>query len=273
MTVYEIITERILESLKNGLIPWRQPGEPGRAYRWSVNKLYRGINQIMLERGEYATTKQIYSAGGRLKKKEKSHIVTFFKMIEKEDKAESYPVLRYYRVYEINTQCEGLSSKRAHAPEVCLLDAEKIVKGYADCPRIAHRKSRSYYEPTIDTIIIPPKEQFNNTESYYLTLFHELVHSTGHEKRLNRATLTEETAFGGKFNKEELIAEIGAALLCTTAGMYMPNLAIDEDFYRKGWIHFLTNSNPQTLVRAAGAAQKAVDWILGIQLEATEPEA
>jgi len=99
-------------------------------------------------------------------------------------------------------------------------------------------------------------------EAFYATLFHELVHSTGHRERLNRKTLTDGAPFGSPtYSREELVAEMGAAFLCATAGIDDPTIE-DSASYIQGWLTYLT-SDPRALVIAGAQAQKAADYILG----------
>lgn len=116
--VYEIVTERIIKKLEKGTVPWRQPWRNAIAVNWKTQKPYRGINCFLLEPGEYATWNQIMEAGGKVRPEEakKFQIVVFWKWLEKEDgetgEIDRVPLLRYYKVYEINRQCEGLESRR-----------------------------------------------------------------------------------------------------------------------------------------------------------------
>jgi antirestriction protein ArdC len=144
-SVYEIVTNKIIEQLEKGVVPWRKPWINGGAVNWKTQKPYRGINAFLLESGEYATFTQIQEAGGKVKKGAKSQIVVFWKWLEKEDEesgeVEKIPYLRYYRVFEINTQVEGLESKRKektfdHDP---IEKAEKIFKGYMNAPEFTFR--------------------------------------------------------------------------------------------------------------------------------------
>ena len=110
---------------------------------------------------------------------------------------------------------------------------------------------------------MPNPEYFESKEEYYSTLLHELMHSTGHPKRLDRKTLTAEDAHkrGQDYGKEELIAEIGSAFLCARAGIL--SATFDNSLgYIKGWMETI-KANPKMLIEAASHAQKGADWILG----------
>lgn len=272
-TVYEIVTNKVLEKLEQGVIPWRKPWvNRGQAVNWLTQKSYRGINAMLLDPGEYATFNQISSFGGRIKKGEESHIVVFWKWLEKENeetgKIEKMPLLRFYKVWEINSQCEGLNSRRKdnetmynHDP---IAEAEKIINEFKNRPDIKFTSGRADYFPMLDFVRVPPLADYKVPEEYYSTLFHELVHSTGHISRLNRFSLTDKNAaFGSEtYSKEELIAEMGAAMLCGIAGFV--ETTIDNSVaYIKGWSKRIKEDS-RFIIMAASKAQKAADYIMGV---------
>ena len=267
-TVYEIVTERIIEKLKQGEIPWRRPWNAYPAVNWVTQKPYRGINQLLLDPGEYATWNQVKKAGGRVKKGAKSHMVTFWKLIEvknedEEGVVETIPFLRYYRVFNIK-DCEGIESKRKvetfdHDP---IERAEEIKEGYRDCPPITFAPGSAFYRPADDAISIPELQEFDQVEEFYSTLFHEMIHSTGHKKRLGRHGILNVAAFGShEYSKEELVAEIGAAMLCGLAGIEQETLD-NSAAYVQGWLKKLEGDS-KFIVSAASQAQKAADYITG----------
>lgn len=269
-TVYEIVTDRILELLAAGVVPWRRPWVVNGAVNWLTQRPYRGINTLLLPPGEYATYKQITEAGGSVKGA-KTHIVVFWRWLNKEDEetgeTEKIPLLRFYRVFDIK-DCKGIKSKRKevsfdHDP---IAEAEAIVTGYVDAPPIGFTSGRAYYMPVPDRVSVPPLQDYPKAEEYYSTLFHELAHSTGHKSRLNRPGIEEYAAFGDEnYSKEELVAEIGAAMLCATCGI--DNSTIENSAsYIQSWHRKLKN-DPTLIVKAAGQAQKATDYILGTTFE------
>lgn len=264
--VYELVTKRVIEEMEKGIIPWARPFQgSSKPVNWVSQRSYRGINRLLLPPGEYATFNQIKNSGGKIKKGEKSHIVTFWKQIEiKDEETEEMkiiPFLRYYRVFEINTQVEGLESKHIkpveHNP---IEEAEKIIEGYIDKP-IIKEGSTAYYVPSKDEVYIPKIKTFYKAEEYYKVLFHELTHSTGHKQRLNRPGITcQSAAFGSEeYSKEELIAELGASFLASEAGL---NYSIENTAaYLQGWLQVLKNDS-KLIIQAASAAEKASDFIL-----------
>lgn len=276
MNVYEIVTNKIIEKLEQGTVPWQKPWvNGGGAVNWKTQKPYRGINTMLLEPGEYVTFKQVQEVkGGKVKKGAKSDIVVFWKWIEKENKdtgkEEKIPLLRYYKVFNIN-QCEGLESKRKeetfeHNP---IEEAENIVKGYMNPPTFSYNSGEAYYQPGRDHINVPPMQDFKKVEEFYCTLFHECVHSTGHKSRIARSGILEKAKFASEsYSKEELTAEIGASMLTGLAGF------IDATFdnsasYIQSWLRKLKDDKT-LIVIAASQAQKAVDYILGVKYQSQE---
>jgi antirestriction protein ArdC len=268
-SIHEMVTQKIIEKLEAGVIPWRKPWRNGGAVNWKSQKAYRGINCLLLEDGEYATFKQITEAGGIVKKGAKSEIVVFWKWLEdKEDETKKIPLLRYYRVFNVLTQCEGLESRREeqtfeHDPiEAC----ENIIKGYINKPTMYNLRDGAWYKPFLDYLNVPPIEDFPKVEEYYATTFHEMIHSTGHSSRLNREGISTTAKFGSEdYSKEELVAEIGASMLSSLA-------RIDNDTfensvsYIQSWLKVLKNDKT-LLVKAGSQSQKAVDYILGTKFE------
>ena len=271
MNVYEIVTDRIIKKLEEGTIPWRQPWDANGAVNWNSKKPYRGINAILLDPGEYATYNQIEAAGGKVKKGEHAHIVVLWKFGQQVDENDE-PTgkktcwMRYYNVFEINTQCEGLTSNRKiiERNNDPIEAAEQIKKGYRDCPPITFAPGRAFYRPSTDSISIPQINDYKNIEEYYSTMFHEMAHSTGHTSRLNRKGIETVAAFGSEtYSKEELVAEITAAMLCGVTGIV--NSTIENSAaYIKSWCKQL-KKDPKLIVTAASQAQKAADYIQGIK--------
>jgi antirestriction protein ArdC len=277
--IYEKVTEKIMEKLKSGVIPWRKPWINGAAVSWETQKPYRGINAMLLDPGEYATFLAIKKAGGKVKKGEKSQIIVFSERKPVKDKetgeltGEMYTVFKQYLVFEINTQCEGMKSKRAqqividHDP---IAEAEKIVHGFDGAP-IRFAPGRAFYRPSEDFISVPEINDYPIAGEYYSTLFHEMIHSTGHPKRLNRPGVANFDTFGSEqYSKEELVAEMGAAMLCGVSGI--DNSTLDNSAsYIAAWLKKLSD-DPKLVMQAAGQAQKASDLILCISFDKKEKD-
>jgi antirestriction protein ArdC len=145
----------------------------------------------------------------------------------------------------------------------------EIVAKMPQPPIIKHGMTQAFYSPANDTIGMPERARFDSEDGYHATLFHELVHSTGHEKRLNRASITERNGFGSNpYCKEELIAELGSAFLCGHAGIV--DRTIDGSAaYVEGWLKQL-KQDKTLIVSAAAQAQKAADFILNRTFQESE---
>ena len=268
--VYEIVTNRIIKQLEEGTVPWHK-GWFGRnaCISYSTGKQYSIINQMLLgEAGEYITWKQVQENGGKVKDGAKSKVVVFWKMMrqgevndEGELEVKMIPILRYYRVFNIN-DCEGIEPKHTKVNEDFnpIEEAEKVVNEYLTREDIkVLTRNHAAYSPIEDAIMMPKTEQFESEAEYYSTFFHEMVHSTGAEKRLNR--ISKDACFGDElYSKEELVAEIGSAFM-------MNNLNIEGAFnnsvaYIDEWLEKL-KKDPKMIVSAAGKADKAVEYIEG----------
>jgi len=286
LNVYEIITEKIISLLSQGVIPWSKPWKPeaGEHMNLVSGKPYRGINVFLLGCAGYDSPfwlsfKQAKKLGGSVKKGEQGSIVVFWKWIIKEEiedngekKYKKIPLLRYYTVFNLE-QCEGIDAPAPVLEPVekknPIKEAQTIVDGMPNRPAIVHGGNAAAYSPAPDRIKMPELEQFVSSEEYYSTLFHEMTHSTGHASRIGRKDIEHVKPFGSvEYSKEELIAEMGAAFLCAVAGI--ENKTINNSAaYIQGWLKELKNDK-KMVVFAAAAAQKAADYIQGIETYNTE---
>jgi antirestriction protein ArdC len=276
-SVYQIVTEQILKQLESGVAPWRKPWRAEPPCNLVSGKEYRGINPFLLASQGYGsrywlTFNQANKLGGHIRKCEKSSIVTFWNIGEEKTVQDadgnihkSKPfLLRYYRVFNVE-QTEGIADKiglgnatpRVPSIEQC----EAIVKGMPNPPAI-EQDARAWYRPSTDIVGMPSRNAFDSAEEYYSTLFHELTHSTGHSSRVGREGIEDIAAFGSEsYSKEELIAEMGAAMLCGVTGI-SPATIPNSASYLQGWINRL-RGDCKLLVSAASQAQKAADYIQG----------
>lgn len=181
------------------------------------------------------------------------------------------PYLRTYWVYnQDQVSAETLPKKfqpadPADLPEEFdpIAEAEAIAAGYTEV-EVRHGGNRAYYSPRADFIGMPERHQFDGAEEYYSTLFHEMGHSTGHQSRLARPDLLEMHHFGDvSYSKEELVAEMTAAMLAGIAGI--ENVTLNNSAaYLQSWVSKL-QSEPKWLIQAATKASEAADYILGIK--------
>jgi antirestriction protein ArdC len=272
--VYEIVNAKILEALEQGNVPWKKPWVAGIPRNAFSNRQYTGINSILLNLAPYsdprwATMKQINQHGGKVRKGERSSLVVFWKMQDVTREADDgevtekqIPLLRYYLCWNVE-QCDGLTLPALETRQVDVIaEAEAIIANMPNPPSISYDGGdRAYYIPAKDQIHLPRPESFTSNEERYATTMHELSHSTGHESRLNRKTLTETTHFGSEvYSREELAAEHGAAYLMAHAGI--ETTIQNSAAYIQGWLRALKN-DPKMVVIAASQGQKAAEYIIG----------
>lgn len=281
--LYEEITAKILTQLDAGVIPWLKPWKGGGPSNYYSGKQYRGVNVLVLAidqwAGGYSTNKwltyrQAKTLKGYVKKGSKGSTVVFWKFLEKEREVEvggetelridRIPLMRSYTVFNIE-QCEDLPSADKMPEVQRIASAEEIREAYSDCPPIQYGAGSAFYSPAKDYIGMPAADSFDSIEEHYSVLFHEMTHSTGHKSKLDR--------FGGDggafrpqwsdtYSKEELVAELGAAFLCATAGQDISDKNINNSAaYIDGWRRNISEDK-KLVVSAAGAAQRATDYIL-----------
>jgi antirestriction protein ArdC len=130
-----------------------------------------------------------------------------------------------------------------------------------DAPKIVHKHQEAYYSPKDDYINMPKIKSFVSSESYYGTLFHELIHSTGHESRLNRKEVAQNPAFGSEmYSLEELVAEIGGCYLKSYTGIPIEELQ-NSAAYIKGWLDVFKGDR-RFIMKASSRSQLAVEYVL-----------
>lgn len=304
-TPYEVVTASILEQMKRPMQPWERPwARPGMTMPTSAstNRRYNGVNVPVLwgtanaagyPQNRWATLNQWKEQGATVRKGEHGTPVIWFKMYEPKDggravgraaegageggkdtdekDAKRIPIARLSYVFNAS-QVDG--AKDQPAPDPVPVDeryvrAEAILKESG--ATIRHGYTRAYYDPQSDEIHLPEKASFKPVggatalENYYSTAFHELTHWSGAKGRMDRE-------FGKRFGdsgyaQEELTAELGSAFMCVASGV-TPTAREDHAQYLASWSKVL-HDDPKTFTRAASAAQKASDFILGRGLELT----
>ena len=294
-TVYERVTQKITELLKQGVVPWQKPWDAhvGPPRNGVSGRHYRGLNVFMLSYAGFDspwwfTPRQVNGLDGHIIKGERVSWVQFFKpwlpkgepgdasemdadAAEVSSRRRPVLIVRSYRVVNLD-QCSGPGIDRfrekhpvdrpARNDNDPIAGCEQIVAGMPGPPAIRHGGNRACYWPAIDQISMPKRETFVSSEAYYGTLFHELCHSTGHPDRLNRKTLVAGAPFRSPtYSREELVAEMGAAFLYATAGIQDPTIA-NSASYLQGWLKYLS-SDPKALLVAGAQAQKAADYVMG----------
>lgn len=281
--VYQAVTDRIIAALEQGTVPWRRPWRTAPGAGIPINartgRPYRGVNVLLLELAGYSdprwgTFKAWKEQGASVRKGEKGTAVILWKPVRQNEEAREqgksdYLLLQSYTVFNAE-QVDGAPElprveEREHVP---VERAEAIVAGYEAGPGILHGASSATYNLITDIVRVPDPEAFDTADDYYGTLFHELIHSTGHEKRLARI---EPALFGSDpYAREELVAELGASMLAGIAGL-APAGGEQNAAYIANWLRALKNDR-KLIVQAAAQAQKAADLILGTTFDAEQVE-
>ena len=254
---------------------WKGVRENGLPFNLNSKRAYSGTNVALLllqatPCNAWVTYKGASELGGNVKKGAKSTLVIYWKFLKIKDKVtkeeKTVPMLKSYRVFNALRDCEGLEHlvEGVKPEEILPSQPETALQDFVNREGITlnHGGNRAFYQPSKDLVQMPHEQAFISRDHYQGVLAHELIHSTGIEKRLNRKGLTEKAAFGSEsYAFEELVAEFGACITCAM-------LAIEPDWnnsaaYLKGWSKKLTE-NPNWAVSASGQAGKATNFILNI---------
>ena len=306
------VCDRIVAEIgNNGVLPWVKPWnrKPNMVKvhdgfieitinpcAWNRSGVeYRGCNTY-LPAGEYITFQQCKKEGGSVRKGAHGWPIVYWNFIKKtvkddqtgEEKEETIPVLKYYTVFNVEKDCEGLKVKHHPEPRTITVEkshyvpddnsavpvneaAETIILDYIKRAGNGFYVKRddisdeAFYSPARDYVNVPCLSQYQENGEFYSTLFHELAHSTGHSTRLNRFTgKAANAAFGSvEYSKEELVAEITAATVLNSIGLESANSFRNSAAYVKSWAQKI-KSDPLCYVSAANKAQAAFDLIMGI---------
>ena len=280
--ILETTANKLIKLMETEGMNWTKPwktstmnnGQPISIYKKEYNGINRWILGMEMALNGYgspvfATFQKWKQVGAKIKKGAKSHEVVFFKTLfktELDEKGEEQeikiPMLRTYRVFNAD-QVEGWEGN-------WLTEGEEQTQEWKDVEladlivensgaEISHiNQNQAFYMPSLDKIVMPKKEQFTDDSGYYGTMFHELVHWTGHSSRLDRK-------FGARkgndnYAKEELVAELGAAMLSAIAKVDAEPRA-DHAKYLNGWIKGLKDQ-PKMILTAASKAEKAAQFII-----------
>lgn len=204
---------------------------------------------------------------------EESALIVFWKLQrfkdrDDPDKIKTVPLLKYFRVFnseQTDLELELPDEVQLRQDADTIEAAETILDGLAerDEPKITEGGNRAYYAPRMDIIGMPEPEQFNTDPDYYRVLFHELTHWTGHESRKARPEITQ-AIFGreASYAREELVAELGAAMLMAHAGIDSDDHSKQSAAYIDGWRSAISD-DPRLVITAGSRAQSAVDYITG----------
>jgi len=264
--IIQKINQQILEAIEEGTIPWKKRWLSLNLKNGVTDYSYHGINIFILamkgyEDPRWLTFNQVKKINGHVLAKEKGTTIIFWKPIEikKDDKKETIPLLESYTVFNVK-QCEVDIKLLKPIEDTGIeknINAESIINNYKDCPEI-RTDNDGYYAPVGDYIGIPPINRFVTQDAYYEALFHELIHSTGHESRLNRC-ISDKRPTKEEYSREEMIAEMGASYLLELSEIPFPiNMAAN---YINGW-STAVKEDKYLFIKSASQAERALRYIL-----------
>ena len=270
--IYDTVTNRIIENLEKGCIPWIKPWHTENTLDKNIKtgNEYNGINRIILGMSGYQSNvwgsfKQWKDLGANVKLYEKGTAIVFYKPVSGVKVTSEGEEIIYNSVFTTShvfnaEQVEGIEIKPRDIedkPFLNNLDIDNMVMNTN--ANIKHGGNSAYYRPSEDYINMPIKSDFNDEAGYYATLLHELTHWSGAKHRLDR---TKGKRFGDTaYAFEELIAELGSAFLCEK---YAVKGDIRHEGYIKSWLQALKNDN-KMIFSASAYAQKSTDYIVNFE--------
>ena len=284
--IHAEITNKIVEELEAGTVPWLKPWKSnaafeGMPYNLVSKRSYSGINVLVLwaealDRGyassAWLTFNQAKQKGGHIRKGEHGTQITFWKKLritdQETEEDKEIMMLKTFTVFNVE-QCEGIEYKAPVKPEVT--EAHQLNEAYmaqverletSEGLKLNHGGDRACYIPALDKVMMPELALFRDAAHYMATLAHELVHWSGAKKRLDRLDMTSKGTSSYAF--EELVAEMGAAFTCAEYGIKGD---LRHASYINSWIKLL-KEDKKALFRAASRASKAVAYLYPTEEEA-----
>ena len=270
--IYDTVTNRIIENLEKGCIPWIKPWHTENTLDKNIKtgNEYNGINRIILGMSGYQSNiwgsfKQWKDLGANVKLHEKGTAIVFYKPVSGVKVTSEGDEIIYNSVFTTSyifnaEQVEGIEIKPRDIEDKPFLnnvDIDNMVLNTG--ANIKHGGNSAYYRTSEDYINMPVKSDFNDEAGYYATLLHELTHWSGAKHRLDR---TKGKRFGDTaYAFEELIAELGSAFLCEK---YAVKGDIRHEGYIQSWLKALKNDN-KMIFSASAYAQKSTDYIVNFE--------
>jgi antirestriction protein ArdC len=252
--IYNQISEKIIAKIKEGVLPWRKSWKHGLPMNFITKRPYNGINFLSLLINDfpspyYLTFLQCKERKGLINTGSKGELIVYWSINDvalKDEEVRRIPFIRYSHVFNLSQT--NLFHDKTDGYKI--VSCEELLSRLNTQPVIKHNISKCYYSPLGDYISLPLITDFDSNEEYYSALFHEIIHWTGHQSRLNR---NDDYAF------EELIAEIGCSYICGLCGLSEASLN-NQVSYIDHWLTKL-KSNPDYIILASQKAQKAVEFL------------
>lgn len=270
--------DAVNEAVQAGVIPWQREWSPGGPRNFVTGKPYNGmLNVLPLSAiaglngwpDDWAGAGQISKAGGKVSADAKPTYIlapitrTFTTKDEETGKDRTITYVKGFRDVKVYNaaQADGVTvPERGENTDDPVAAADAMIAAMPLAPAISHGGSSAFYDPAGDAVRLPTFEQFHSAAAYYAAAFHELAHSTGAAKRLNRPGVADFDRFGShQYAAEELVAEMAAAHLSALCGLdrIAPSAA-----YIAHWSKFLSDGRDQILT-AMELAADAVRWVEG----------
>ena len=279
---YERVTNRILEHLDNGTVPWHRPWDAhvGAPANMTSGRTYQGINIFLLgmecrPSPWWMTYRQAIERGGQVRKGERGTRIVKVGVIKPKKEESELTVgskRQFLREYTVFNACQIYGIEFPEMPqreplpqEKRIEKAESLLSTMPSPLKLVEGKGiKACYSPYTDRVSLPAFGRFESPEAFYGTLYHELIHSTGHQSRLARTSLLSLNTFGDhEYSKEELVAEMGAAMLLAEVGIVTDDHKESAN-YLASWMKVLNvKEHRRWIVEAASQASKAADFILG----------
>ncbi|MEG3089321.1 ArdC family protein [Sphingomonas sp. PB4P5] len=291
-SLYAEVTSRVIAELEAGRLPWVQPWDgagcgcsmPQNA---ATGRRYSGINVLILwaavisggyQSQRWLTYRQAQAAGGNVRQGERGTTVCYadrytpkseeLRAQDEDRDARQIAFLKRFTVFNVD-QCEGLPEAltnmvEAPAEAEILPEMQALIDASGADFRIGG--SVAFYATDADYVAVPPQAAFGKPVNWYRTALHELGHWTGHRSRLDR---NQRGVFGSAdYAREELVAELASAFACASLSI-QPTVRHAD--YIGSWLAVL-REDEKAIFRAASAASKAADCLLGFRSEGGDIE-
>lgn len=280
--LYGMVTDRLISEIEKGGLRWIKGWtEIGLPMNGATKTNYRGINTLWLmmeirskgyKSNKFYTYKQVTGLKGHVVAGSKGMPVFFYKRIEIDVEnretglmeKKTIPLMRSFVVFnQDQTSLKGSDADEQVKDPIEIIKVCEDIAGWSDCPNLM-TDSSAYYMPRWDLIGIPDMQSFRTAEMYYATLFHEMIHSTGSNGRLNRIGIVGRSRFGSdNYSEEEIIAELGACVLCAKAGIFEDSVT-NNSAYINSWLRRL-RKDKKFIFKVMRQVQTSVDLVTGTE--------